>query len=193
LRAAQALLLVGGGAALDALLGRSVESFTFVRLLGAASAPRVDWRPNAPEVPARTLEQALQIARDNGVDIDDDLFLFRLARRNLQHGAEYFGLDVDQSEGRTYMVELKLLLTGDGHFGVTVSPHILTSDDAIVANFAHEVHEAEALYEAFRMSGGRLSAQKLHSLLNETTGLLHCAAWDHADELVRKRHGSTDR
>jgi hypothetical protein len=90
-------------------------------------------------------------------------------------------------------VELKLLLTGDGRFGVTVSPHILTSDDAIVANIAHEVHEAEALYEAFRMSGGRLSAQKLHSLLNETTGLLHCAAWDHADELVRKRHGSTDR
>jgi hypothetical protein len=98
LRAATALLLVGVGAALDALLGRSGESFTFVRLLGAASAPRVEWRPNAPEVPARTLEQALQIARDNGVDVDDDLFLFRLARRNLQHGAEYFGLDVGRTQ-----------------------------------------------------------------------------------------------
>src|SRR5580658_7833005 len=84
--------------------------------------------------------------------------------------------------------ELSRLLTADGRVGVTLCPSVLEQDDAIIAVVAHEVFEAGSLLVEFRKSGGRMPAWKLRSLVDPATGQLHCAAWDHADELLRRRH-----
>ncbi len=79
--------------------------------------------------------------------------------------------------------------TSDGKFAIKLNSNVLDSDDAIVAVLAHEVHETRALEAEFDANGGRLMAKRVHSLVNAETGTLHCAAWDYADDLLRKSHG----
>ena len=158
------------------------------RLVGAAARPRQPWRPNPLGTPARTLEQALAVARDNGVDFSDEDFVFSVSPRPLGANLHAAYLDYDAPR-RDSVVEVGRLLTEDGRIGVVLCPTVLERDDAIIAVVAHEVFEARALLDEFRKSGGRMPAWKVRSLVDSVTGTLHCAAWDHADELVRKRHG----
>ncbi|HEY2516922.1 MAG TPA: hypothetical protein VGI39_38890 [Polyangiaceae bacterium] len=192
LRAVWALLRAQEQQVISRLFGTTPFSMHGVRIRGAAANPRVAWHPNPAGTPARTLADALRIAAENGVEIDEEEYLFRVAARRLDNFAEYLDYNVPQSEGRTLFIELRKVLF-DGRLVVWLSPDVLDSDDAIVAVIAHEVHETQALFAAFQMNGGRLGAPTLYSLVNPTSGTLHCAAWEYADELVRKRHGPANR
>jgi hypothetical protein len=137
------------------------------------------------------LEEALEIARADGVDVADDEFVVMLARAHQLPEDTYARyLAPVPREGLVPLSSMKT--KDDKKFGVLLSPSILESDDAIVAVLAHEVYEARALEAEFLASGGQLTGKRLHFLVNENTGVLHCQAWDHADELVRRRHGSRD-
>jgi hypothetical protein len=68
---------------------------------------------------------------------------------------------------------------------VNVSESVFHSDEAIVAIFAHEMHELSNLRRIFAESGGAISAQRLHALINPGIPKnLHDQAWDVADKLV---------
>ena len=59
------------------------------------------------------------------------------------------------------------------------------SDEAIVAVIAHEMHELNELRRIFEESGGAISMQRLHNLINPGIARnLHDQAWDVADKLV---------
>jgi hypothetical protein len=157
-------------------------------LLGAASNPREIPRPNPTGTPQRTLEEALRIARDHGVDLNDDEFTFTLSPFPLQSGAgaQYLSLDAPSAH---FIVECGRLLNDDGKVHVTVCPTILVSDEEIVHVLAHEVYEATALLAEFDRNHGSLRADVVASLVRPPLGTLHCDAWDYADDMLRRFRG----
>lgn len=163
-----------------------------VPLLGAASTPRENPRPNPVGIPQRTLEQALRIARDNGVDFDDGDFSFTLSPFPLAPGvgAQYLSFDAPSAD---FLMKRSRLLNKDGKVHVIVCPTILVSDEEIVHVLAHEVHEATALLREFDRNHGPLRSGVVALLVLPPHGRLHCDAWDHADELLRRFRGTQNR
>ena len=72
---------------------------------------------------------------------------------------------------------------------VFLAPHILESDENIIATFAHEAYEIGRLHQEFLEKGGHLNAKRLYSLLNEEDGVFHCLAWEHSDSVVADWRG----
>ena len=157
-------------------------------ILGAASNPRENPRPNPVGTPRRTLDEALRIARDHGVEIDDDEFTFTLSPFPLGPGvgAQYLSFDAPSAH---FMVECRRLLNNDGKVHVTVCPTILVSDEEIVHVLAHEVYESRALLAEFDRNRGSLRADVVASLVRPPLGTLHCDAWDYADDMLRRFRG----
>ena len=72
-----------------------------------------------------------------------------------------------------------------GKLIIRMRPELLKSDEAFVANLAHELHEIEGLRHLFEESGGSMTLERLHRLIGEgTKGNLHDQAWDVADAAV---------
>ena len=68
---------------------------------------------------------------------------------------------------------------------VRVSDSVFQSDEAIVAVLSHEMHELNELRRIFNGSGGAISMQRLHNLINPGIARnLHDQAWGVADKLV---------
>lgn len=167
----------------------------FGRLVGAAANPRETPRSNPAGTPPRKLEHALEIAREAGVEIDNEDFSFSISPVRLDRdvGATYFDLDKPSPAS---LVEWKNIVNRHGKVHVIVCPSILESDEEIVHTSAHEIYEATRLREHFQGNGGRMPASVVRSLVHRDFGKLHCEAWEYADELLRarrRRHGSTDR
>jgi hypothetical protein len=83
---------------------------------------------------------------------------------------------------------LAVYITGKVPF--IVRPDVLQSDEAIVAVFAHEIHELQSIRELLRKHG-EMSIESLGALTAfDNPGNLHDEAWDVADSLVeRMRQG----
>ena len=78
----------------------------------------------------------------------------------------------------------------DGRFTIRINPDILTSDQEIVGTLAHETFEIEALEDAFRESGGRLTLDLLAKLITEPNGTFHQAANAYEIDVVQSFFGS---
>lgn len=70
---------------------------------------------------------------------------------------------------------------------------LLTSDEAIVAHIAHEMHEINALRELFKKEGA-IQVRRLNALIADRldggwANNLHEQAWDVANLLVKKMRG----
>jgi hypothetical protein len=152
-------------------------------LAGTAAAPKVTFRPN-PGGEIRQLNEALQIAERNGVDVDPERFRFTIDNSLPDNiSARYFWVsDIDPTRPR--MFGLKNFQDSQGRFVVGLNRRIMSSDDHILGTIAHEVFEIDALESAFVANGGRLEAKQIHSLINAETGTAHSAAWEHADAIV---------
>jgi len=71
-------------------------------------------------------------------------------------------------------------------------PDILESDEAIVAVFAHEIHELESL-RPMLPEGGISIEDFIGHTCPGNPGNLHDQAWDVADALVDRMRGELDR
>jgi hypothetical protein len=73
----------------------------------------------------------------------------------------------------------------EGQVPVHLRPSVLESDEAIVAVFAHEVHEITSLREHFDANNGVLqAAQVCHLISPDVPRNLHSEAVEVADKLV---------
>jgi Domain of unknown function (DUF4157) len=153
-------------------------------IVGHAQSPKIPWRPNA-EGP-RTIEEAVEIARKNGVHIPEDV-KFSLSKTPLPKNrfAEYAQLGMKNLE--TDVVTWEQFYNRFEQIPVRLSDEVLKSDEAIVAVMGHEMHELNSLRELFEKAGGRMRARRLHDLIREgVPGNLHDQAWDVADDLVSR-------
>jgi hypothetical protein len=120
------------------------------------------WTKNADGA-VRSIDQAIEIARQNGVEIEDDILLRKVSGKFLpeQTHAEYFRArlsDPSQSVrwNDFFSKELDLLL-------VRVEQSVFESDEAIVAVLGHEMHELNSLRRLFEQSDGTMTYRQLHS------------------------------
>jgi hypothetical protein len=156
-----------------------------VTVAGYAQHPKMyPWLKN-PDGAVRSVDEAVEIARAHGVEISDDILLRKVKGKMLPDNtyAQYFGRrGVDPKKliswGEFYDKDLDELV-------VRVSDSVFQSDEAIVAVLSHEMHELNELRRIFDESGGAISMQRLHNLINPgITKNLHDQAWDVADKLV---------
>jgi hypothetical protein len=145
---------------------------------GAAQPPRtLPWRPN-PEGP-RILADAIQLARDRGIRIEDDIrFVVNDALVPANAFACYGGFQSSQ------MVRWEDFYVKE-RIPVKIKTEVLASDEAIVAVFAHEMHELNELRRIFE-ERETMSGKALNELIKVGVHRnLHDRAWDVADNLVR--------
>lgn len=156
-----------------------------VSVAGYAQHPKLyPWLKN-PDGAVRSVDEALEIARAHGVEIPDDILVRKVKGKMLPDNtyALYFarrGKDAKQ------MIRWDEFLDKDlDELVVRVSDSVFESDEAIVAVMAHEMHELNELRRIFEESGGAISMQRLHNLINPGIAKnLHDQAWDVADKLV---------
>ncbi len=152
-----------------------------VSVEGMAHSPRLTWRQN-PDGVVRTPAEAVELAKKWGVEIDDDIvFLARdpsyFAKNTM---AQYF-----QAKGLPgARMSWKSFLDIHEQLRVNFSRELLSSDEAIVAVLAHEMHEINGLRAIFDERETIPATEVFRLITPGTKGNLHDQAWDVADELV---------
>jgi hypothetical protein len=100
-------------------------------------------------------------------------------------------LAADVSDHRAEYATLRA--TGHNDFGqvpVRLGPSVFQSDEAIVAVFAHEVHEITRLRELFQANNGGLPAGEIFNLISpEVSKNLHEETVEIGERLVRAMRG----
>src|SRR5439155_18016319 len=90
-----------------------------------------------------------------------------------------------RSNGRIYLEDH---YNADGRIPFQVHPDVLTSDEAIVAVFQHEMYELSQMREVFAQSrsGSMNGADYGIQTSVGRPGNFHDLAWDEADNIVRQ-------
>ncbi len=151
------------------------------------AAPRFEWRPN-PDGASRTIEEACEIARRWGVDIPDHVhfsvdeydYLDDTTTAKTTTFREFEGTIIDWS----WFFHKKT-----GKIPFLIRKDILTSDEAIVAVFGHEMFELARLRAIFA-NGAPIEKWEAETSARNP-GNVHWQAWDHADELVARMREAT--
>ena len=152
----------------------------------AGQHPRRRWRAN-PDGLLLSIEEAVAIARQHGVDVPDDVefFIDESDELDEQHTARSSRVS-KPSGARMFRSDLVHPLTNKVPFRIWAG--ILLSDEAIVAVLAHEVHEVNSLRPL--LQEGILSIDDyIHHTEPGRPGNFHDQAWDVADRLVDKMRG----
>jgi hypothetical protein len=149
--------------------------------------PKREWRPNADGRP-RNVQEAMQIATRWGVTIPDDVE-FHPDRYGYIDDSNTFARSpkiTKRIDARVYWSDLVHGLTGKVPFLVRES--VFSSDEAIVAVFAHEIHELEYLRPLLQTRGIPMLDFNGHTCAGNP-GNIHDEAWDVADRLVDQMRG----
>lgn len=153
-------------------------------LEGLAQIPgSYPWNLN-PEGVTRTLEEAIDLAREHGVEIADDVIFMVVKGEKLPKNtyARYFRKRYAPHEHITW----ENLVTRNDQIPIELSEEVLKSDEAIVAVVAHELHEVEGLRSILLEQGGLSHAAIFRLISPGFRGNLHDEAWDVADAFVAK-------
>ncbi len=149
----------------------------------AGQSPRLQWQPNH-QGQTRALEQAIEIARTNGVDIADDLDFFLDELGELHADFTACGPRVDKLAG-SIVHWSDLVHDRTGKVSFRIWPGILKSDEAIVAVLANEVYEIEQLRGI--LNEGKTTIEAFIGLTCPgNPGNLHDEAWVVADRVVER-------
>jgi hypothetical protein len=148
-------------------------------------SPTLRWKPN-PDGQVRTMEEATEIAKRWGIDISGDV-VFNI------DDEEYPTLDANTTAHgpsvargvRERVVWSDFVHKFTGKVPFVIRPDILRSDEAIVAVYAHEMHELSWLRPRLQADGMPFTAFLEHTSPGRT-GNLHDEAWDVADALVER-------
>ena len=189
------------GPARQQLLDR-IKSVLSLKVGGTAQLPLIKgeldgfWRFN-PNQERRTLNQAVELAEDVGADIWDDVAFRIVPHNSLQEGG---GITYaawgpgTRLPGDAVLTWNKHMLSR-GQVMVRLSDRIMTSDEAIVAVIAHEMHELNGIRAAFGAQGElTMTVAQFVRKVKPGHGVnLHDEAWSIADKLVqdmRKARGT---
>ncbi len=119
-----------------------------------------------------------QLADAWGIELPEDV---RLIFRDGLVPQGSWALYGEFKSGKLYRWEdLKV----QGKIPVKIDPSVLSSDEAIVAVLAHEMHEIEALRALFEARETMPGAEIIALVRPDKPGNLHDEAWDTADRLV---------
>lgn len=170
----------------------------------AGRAPKVKWKRNTGRK-RRTIQEAIAIAKDNGVSIPDD-FDFRVADRGELRGTLKELLDggeMDTAMAPSVTQHEDGYVYWRDHYDervgtilIHIHPDIFLSDEAIVGTFAHEMYELAEFREVFENSPKRRMyaadyGKQCSADYEDNT--FHSDAWSYADKLVLKmREKSSD-
>jgi hypothetical protein len=147
----------------------------------AGQSPSLQWRDN-PAGQTRTIEEAIAIARDSGVDIPKDVSFWVDELGDLGPDRTACGPRVDKAdEAIVYWADLVHDRTGNVPFRLWEG--ILKSDEAIVAVLGHEMYELERLRPLLK-SGKTTIGEFIAMTCPGNPGNLHDRAWEFADRLV---------
>jgi hypothetical protein len=152
----------------------------------AGQYPTREWREN-PDGRIRTIEEAVEIAKSYGVVIPDDIEFHVDESGELHKDNTARAPRVDKPSGeRVYWSDLMHDITFKVPFRIWSG--VLSSDEAIVAVLAHEMHEINYLRPL--LERGELSIDEfvLHTEPGRP-GNLHDEAWDEGDLIVDKMRG----
>jgi hypothetical protein len=178
------------GAPREQLLAR-IRGAMGVKLAGYAHSPKVKWAPN-PAGEVRTVDEAVELARANGVKIPDDI-MFRAVRQDTLPDNAYAAYGTLGNKQAGDLIEWEQFYNRFEQIPVRLSSDVLRSDEAIVAVIGHEMYELNKLREIFAANGGVMRADDLYRAITPgRSGNLHFQAWDEADTLVaelRKKRG----
>lgn len=191
------LAKLGDEVAAEARAGRTGQRATkgqagpvAVAVEGFAQSPRMTWRKN-PDGVVRTTEEAVDLAKRWGVYIEDDIrFIARDPERLPKDAtAEYMNRNFQTNPRLGW----KDLVNRKEVVAVKFSRELLSSDEAIVAVFAHEMHEINGLRAIFDVRE-TIPATELAKLISPgIRGNLHDQAWDVADEVVARMRASASK
>jgi hypothetical protein len=177
----------------DILLnGRLVRARRAFRIGG--QGPKVRWKRNEGGL-KRTIEEAVAIAKSHGVEIPEDVEFFEAEPGQLKGSLKGYltrqrfetarGPEMRSgSDGRIHWADH---YNREGRIPFLVHPEILTSDEAIVAVFRHEMFELALIREVFTESadGSMNEADYRIQTAVGRPGNFHDLAWDEADKIVR--------
>jgi hypothetical protein len=143
----------------------------------AEKAKIPEFRPNANGA-ARSLEEALSIAKKNGVEMPS--FVKVVVDPNVPIGKSFAEYSLSSAKSATEKLSWAEAAR-DGQVIVRVNPAVLKSDEAIVGVLQHEAYELSELKRAFDERGA-LSAGEIGRLISPAGERnLHGQAWDIAD------------
>ncbi|SMC27180.1 hypothetical protein SAMN02745857_02740 [Andreprevotia lacus DSM 23236] len=161
-------------------------------LLGTGQAPKLVYQQNAGNV-IRTREYMLNLAREMGVYIPDDVYVIFVDPSLLSNKV---GAMAEYGQTGNYLgANLAAIMTWDGMkninnmIPVRLSENLLSSDEAAVAHIAHEMYELEK-FESLGVWNQRTFIKQTAS--PEFGGLQdswHSQAWDYADQIVEIMRG----
>jgi hypothetical protein len=128
----------------------------------AGQGPRVKWKRNA-DGHRRSIDEALEIARRNGVEVPEDVVFFvaEPGELNGTSGGLLSGQTLESARGPTVSEHEDGRIRWEDHYNrygkvpFQIHPDVLTSDEAIVAVFQHEMHELSLLRRVFTLSKNR--------------------------------------
>jgi hypothetical protein len=161
--------------------------------------PKVKWRRNRVGT-KRTIEEADAIARKHGVQIPDDVIFFEAESGVLEGSWEdlFTPRGMETARGPAMREYPDGYIYWDDHYNIAgkipflIHPDVLTSDEAIIAVFHHEMFELAELREGF-FSGAKRRMDATDYGLQVAAGHrgnFHDQAWEAADDAVlRMRKG----
>src|SRR5260370_6589275 len=135
-----------------------------------------------------SIEEAVALAQRQGVQLPAYI-RFDVCEEFVALDAHASYLTLGKMEGHT-PIRWADCLNVEGQVPVHLRPSVLESDEAIVAVFAHEVHEVTGLRALFEANHGVLPSGEVYNLISpEVPGNLHSEAVDVGDRLVRQMRG----
>jgi hypothetical protein len=156
--------------------------------------PKLRWKKNKGGL-KRTIKEAVEIARKHGVEVPEDVEFFEAdpgelkgSLRGLFSGQRFEtarGPDVSpRSDGRIHLADH---YNREGKIPFQVHADVLTSDEAIVAVFQHEMYELSLIREVFVQFAGSMNwADYGIQTSPGRPGNFHDLAWDEADKIVKR-------
>jgi len=152
-------------------------------------SPQLVWRANRLGL-VRTIEEAIEIARQHGVQIPDDVSFHVDEMGLLAPNQTARGPNVTKAIDED-IAWADLVHDQTGKVPFLIRPDVLRSDEAIVAVFSHELHELAGLKRIFEASGGHIPYRHFVNFVAPgVSGNLHDEAWDIADALVEQMRRS---
>lgn len=156
-------------------------------------APKLRWRKNRGGL-KRTIEEAVEIAKRHGVEIPEYVVFFEAEPGDLEGSIKghFFGGRFETAIGPRVTEHGNRRVYWHDHFHrngrvpFRIHPDILTSDEAIVAVFQHEMYELSLIEEVCVQSGDG-SMDGTDYGIQTSVGLpgnSHDLAWDEADKAV---------
>jgi hypothetical protein len=140
----------------------------------------------------RSLEEALQIASQNGVQVPSYVSVFARPAEEmpLVGGAPARAAFAQFGKNAPGMISWEQDVLVQGQLPLRLNQEILASDEAIICTLAHETHEITTVQSLFEANGGVVSKAQLGGWINAPYGSVHQEAVQVEQNLLQSLRGN---